>query len=230
MVLLIRVPLAVVKGTVMATGKLLFAAYVPVAVSGTAQHSYCHSAYRPGIYCISRTQLRRQAVIALAEFVFVTSTSTAELTVKLVAVVLRTMPAEIAPKADTLPNARVAVFVPAPESATPEASELKTRLMLPVTVAVTVSVPLAVVCATAAEEIIISAAKMVKSNTFFIVVPLLISNSKVHYFKKAILQKTQLAVAVKLIVVVIGVFTAGPPAPGAAVKITKSRLCATSVS
>jgi ACR3 family arsenite efflux pump ArsB len=40
-------------------------------------------------------------------------------------------------------------------------------------VAVTVSVPLAVVCATAAEEIIISAAKMVKSITFFIGVPLL---------------------------------------------------------
>ena len=39
MVLLIRVPLAVVKGTVMATGKLLFAAYVPVAVRWTAQHS-----------------------------------------------------------------------------------------------------------------------------------------------------------------------------------------------
>jgi hypothetical protein len=34
---------------------------------------------------------------------------------------------------------------------------------------VTLSVPLAVVCATAAEEIIISAAKMVKSVTFFIV-------------------------------------------------------------
>ncbi len=33
MVLLIRVPLAVAKGTVMATGKLRFAAYVPVAVS-----------------------------------------------------------------------------------------------------------------------------------------------------------------------------------------------------
>jgi hypothetical protein len=117
--------------------------------------------------------------------VFETSTSTAELTVKVVAVVLRTMPAEIGPKAETLPNAKVAAFVPAPlESATPEASELKTRLMLPVTVAVTVSVPLAVVCAMAAEEIIISAAKMVKSNTFFIVVPLLISNSKVRYFKK----------------------------------------------
>jgi hypothetical protein len=41
--------------------------------------------------------------------------------------------------------------------------------------------------------------------------------------------KTQLAVAVKLIVVVIGVFTAGPPAPGAAVETTKSRLCATSM-
>src|SRR4051794_28210514 len=80
------------------------------------------------------------------------------------------MPAEIAPKAETLPKASVAAFVPAPlESATPAASELKTRLMLPVTVAVTVSVPLAVVCATAAEEIIISAAKMVRSITFFIV-------------------------------------------------------------
>jgi hypothetical protein len=95
------------------------------------------------------------------------------------------MPAEIAPKADTLPNARVAVLVPAPlESVRPEPSELKTRLMLPVTVAVTVSVPLAVVCALAAEEIISRAAKMVKSITFFMVVPLLIFE-----FKSSLLQK-----------------------------------------
>src|SRR5262249_25018815 len=83
------------------------------------------------------------------------------------------MPAAIAPKAETLPNASVAVLVPAPLArATPEASELKTRPMEPWTVAVTVSVPVAV-WATAADEIIISAAKMVKSTTFFIVVPLL---------------------------------------------------------
>src|SRR5262245_48743582 len=84
------------------------------------------------------------------------------------------MPAAIVPKAEMLPKASVAVLVPAPaERATPAASELKTRPMEPWTVAVTVSVPLAVSWATAADEVIISAAKMVKSTTFFIVVPLL---------------------------------------------------------
>jgi hypothetical protein len=103
--------------------------------------------------------------------VFETSTSTAELTVKVVAVGAgRTTPADNGPKADTLPKASVAALVPAPlERTTPAALELKTRLMVPVTVAVTESVPLAVVCATAADEIIIRAAKMVKSITFFIV-------------------------------------------------------------
>jgi len=45
-------------------------------------------------------------------------------------VVERVMFAPIAPNADTLPNAKVAVLVPAPDDrATPAASLLKTRLM-----------------------------------------------------------------------------------------------------
>jgi hypothetical protein len=69
---------------------------------------------------------------------------------------------------------------------------LKTNWIDPVTVALTLSVPPAVVCATAAEEIIISAAKMVNNITFFIVVPLLMSNSKFHHCKNSVSQKTKL--------------------------------------
>src|SRR5258708_23393245 len=54
------------------------------------------------------------------------------------------MPAAIAPKAETLPKFSVAVLVPPPdESATPAPSLLKTRLMDELTVAFTVSVPVA---------------------------------------------------------------------------------------
>jgi hypothetical protein len=52
--------------------------------------------------------------------------------------------------------------------------------MEPFTVAVTVSVPVAV-CATAADEIIISAAKMVKSITFFMVF-LSSFTFRIHYY------------------------------------------------
>src|SRR5882724_9161698 len=85
--------------------------------------------------------------------------------------------APIAPKADTLPKARVAVLVPAPDDrATPAASLLKTRLMDEFTVAVTVSVPVAV-CALATDEIIIIiAATKVRIVSFFILVPLLIAS------------------------------------------------------
>jgi hypothetical protein len=111
--------------------------------------------------------------------------------VNVVAVVVRTMPAPTAPKADTGPKASVAVFVPAPERATPETSELNTSWMEPFTVALTVSTPFAV-WATAADEIIISAAKMVNSTTFLIVVPLLNSN-----FKKLLLKNLLCEFAVR---------------------------------
>src|SRR5262249_32262422 len=106
---------------------------------------------------------------------------TGVLTVKLVpATTVRVMPAPTAPKAKTLPNASVALLVPAPDDkATPAASELNTRLLDEFTGAVTVSDPDAVLpaCAMANDEIImIMAAVTVKRINFFIfVVPLLVS-------------------------------------------------------
>jgi hypothetical protein len=105
--------------------------------------------------------------------------------VKLLAVVVRVTPAATVPNADTLPNANVAALVPAPlESATPAASELNTSWIDPFTVADTVSVPLAVVCATAADEIIISAAKIVTIDIFFILVATPSFKLKLRYIKK----------------------------------------------
>ena len=152
---------------------------------------------------------------------------------KVVAVVVRVIPAATAPKADTLPNASVAVLVPAPaDSATPATSLLNTRLMELLTVAVTVRVPVAV-CAAANVGIISTAAAMVKSTSFFMVgSSLFFSKDLFRYFDISLryfcVTQTQLAVAVKLRVAVIGVPTAGPPAPGAAVETTKLRLWATS--
>jgi hypothetical protein len=109
--------------------------------------------------------------LGVLALVLPTITSTGVLTVKLTpGTTLRVMPAAMAPYAETLPNARVAALVPAPDdNATPDASELNTMPMVEFTVAVTVSVPeaLSPACATAIDDIIKAA--MVKIIDFFMV-------------------------------------------------------------